>query len=54
MAGSVVAGFGMGAMVFNPIITTFINPNNTSPEYAPYADHPSEKFVFIREFVIFS
>ncbi|KAL5253666.1 hypothetical protein ACHWQZ_G013441 [Mnemiopsis leidyi] len=44
VAGSVVAGFGMGAMVFNPIITTFINPNNTSPEYAPYADHPSEKY----------
>ena len=45
VAGSVVAGFGMGAMVFNPVITTFINPNNTSPEYAPYPDHPSEKFV---------
>ena len=43
VAGSVVAGFGLGAMVFNPIITTFINPNNTSPSYAPYPDHPSEK-----------
>ncbi|XP_063682939.1 L-lactate transporter-like isoform X3 [Bolinopsis microptera] len=44
VAGSVVAGFGLGAMVFNPIITTFINPNNTSPSYAPYPDHPSEKY----------
>lgn len=44
VAGSVVAGFGLGAMVFNPVITSFINPNNTSPEVAPYGDHPKEKY----------
>ena len=42
VAGVVVGGFGLGALVFNPVISLFINPNNTSPAYAPYKDKPTE------------
>ena len=42
-----VAGFGIGAMVFNPIITKFINPDNITPSLAPYPDKPSEKYVVV-------
>lgn len=32
MAGLVLAGFGLGALVFTPIQTAFINPDNHRPE----------------------
>lgn len=31
MAGLVLAGFGLGALIFDPIQTAFINPHNHSP-----------------------
>eukprot|EP00116_Pleurobrachia_bachei_P015004 sb/3475266/ len=37
VAGCVVAGFGMGATVFNPIITMYINPDNVHANCTPYA-----------------
>ena len=50
VAGSVVAGFGLGAMVFNPIITIFINPDNKNATYAPYKSKPKEKLVLLLTF----
>lgn len=44
VAGVVVGGFGLGALVFNPVISIFINPNNTSPTYAPYKNKPNETY----------
>jgi len=43
VAGFVVAGSGVGAFIFNQVITHFINSGN-SPTLVPYPDHPDEKY----------
>ena len=34
VAGAVFLGFGLGSVIFNQIITVFVNPDNLSPDLA--------------------
>ena len=34
MSGVVVAGYGFGSVIWNPLETGFVNPDNVSPEAA--------------------
>ena len=43
-SGFILSGFGLSALLFNVILTVFINPGNAKPSYAPYATDPNEKY----------
>ncbi|XP_077987972.1 apicoplast pyruvate carrier 1-like [Glandiceps talaboti] len=45
VSGCIVAGFGFGAFIFNPIQTAFINPNNLSPN-ATDPDDPDSLYFY--------
>ena len=32
MAGAIFVGFGLGSVIFNQIITVYVNPDNLSPD----------------------
>ena len=34
MSGVAIAGYGFGAVVWNPLETLYVNPNNISPQPA--------------------
>ena len=40
----VSSGYGLSPLIFNLIQTWFINPNNQSPNDAPYDENPQEKY----------
>lgn len=33
VSGIVIAGFGLGAFIFNPIVTLLVNPENVKPDF---------------------
>ncbi|CEM26310.1 unnamed protein product [Vitrella brassicaformis CCMP3155] len=45
ISGIITAGFGAGALVFNPVQTMFVNPEDVRPDAAPYAEtNPGELY----------
>lgn len=49
VSGYVVAGYGAGALIFNEVITHYINPDNISPTLVPYPSAPDEKYFTAEE-----
>lgn len=43
-SGILMAGYGLGSSVFNIFQSSYINPDNLLPDYAPYPSHPHERF----------
>ncbi|KAI3384224.1 hypothetical protein SNEBB_007133 [Seison nebaliae] len=43
-AGFIVSGFGLGAMVFNPLQSIYLNPNNLSPNVSFSQEFPDELY----------
>eukprot|EP00918_Siedleckia_nematoides_P070629 GHVU01154264.1.p1 GENE.GHVU01154264.1~~GHVU01154264.1.p1 ORF type:complete len:462 (-),score=81.78 GHVU01154264.1:695-2080(-) len=44
VSGVIFFGRGLSAFIFTPMQTAFVNPNDLTPDFAPFEDRPGEKY----------
>ncbi len=42
--GISTSGYGSAPLLYNFLITGYVNPHNLAPDYAPYLEHPTERY----------
>ena len=42
--GISTSGYGSGPLLYNFLITGYVNPHNLAPDYVPYLEHPTERY----------